>query len=389
MLARAMRPRRPMLLVLVLLGVTLIACSPGVCDTVAQPAVSLAVRSNQLVNWAGEPVVLRGADTSGSEYACVSEKSIFDGSEEASESSIDAMQAWGFDAARVELNESCWLGVQNVKAAYSGRVYQQAIERYVADLNAAGMYVIIDLHFSSTGAARKATGQEPMPDERYAPAFWSSVAEAFKGDPAVILDLFNEPYPNHNTDSQAAWKCDLEGSAGGTCSGFKYQAAGMQQLLNAVRGTGATNVVMIGGPQFAGDLDQWLQYEPVDPLHQLAASIHIYWKDAKSPEFSPCFASSCWREVLAPLSTRVPIVVGEFGELDCADALYPPFLDFADSHGISYLAWAWFVGSCAREPSLISDYSGTATAYGVGYREHLAQLGLGSLGVGAIAGVRG
>jgi hypothetical protein len=42
--------------------------------------------------------------------------------------------------------------------------------------------------------------------------------------------------------------------------------------------------------------------------------------------------------------------------------------------------WAWFVGSCAREPSLISSYGGTPTACGIGYQQHLASLGLGSLG---------
>ena len=105
-------------------------------------------------------------------------------------------------------------------------------------LNAAGMYVIIDMHWSSTGQRQKAVGQLPMPDERYAPAFWTSVANAFKGNPAVIFDLYNEPYPNRNTDSAASWKCDLDGSAGGTCTGFRFRAAGMQQLLDAVRAHG-------------------------------------------------------------------------------------------------------------------------------------------------------
>jgi hypothetical protein len=73
-----------------------------------------------------------------------------------------------------------------------------------------------------------------------------------------------------------------------------------------------------------------------------------------------------------PLAARVPIVVGEFGELDCADTLYQPFLSFADQHGISYLAWAWFVGSCAGEPSLIDSYAGSPTAYGIGVKQHLA-----------------
>jgi endoglucanase len=340
--------------------------------------LSIRVEGNHLVDRSGHTVVLRGADTSGTEYACVSEHTIFDGDQEASPASIAAMRSWGFDAARVELNESCWLGVQGVSPSVSGPAYRKAIENYVDALQAAGMYVIVDMHFSSTGGDHKVTGQEPMPDERYAPAFWSSVATAFKDDPAIIFDLFNEPYPNGNVDTPSAWQCVIEGSAGGTCTGFRYPAAGLQQLLDDVRATGATNVIMVGGPQYAGDLDRWEADAPVDPLHQLAASIHIYWKDPAHPDWSPCYAPSCWHQVLAVVARSVPIVVGEFGELDCGDSLYPPFLAFADRHGISYLGWAWFTGSCKGEPSLISSYDGTATPYGIGYRQHLAALGLGS-----------
>lgn len=358
-------------------ALTVLICLLPSSRAVAQ-AMSIAVNGNHLVDQNGNVVVLRGANTSGTEYACVSEHSIFDGAQEASSTSIAGMQSWGFNAARVELNESCWLGVQGVSPAYSGPTYQRAIEQYVNELNAAGMYVIVDMHFSSKGGKKKATGQLPMPDERYAPAFWTSVANAFKGNPAVIFDLFNEPYPNRNTDSVASWQCDLDGTAGRTCKGVPYRAAGMQQLLNSVRATGATNVIMAGGPQYAGDLDRWLQYRPVDRLGQLAASVHVYWQNPSNPDYSPCFSSSCWSGVLAPLSTHVPIVVGEFGELDCGDTLYPPFLNFADQHGISYLGWAWFVGSCAAEPSLITSYSGTPSPFGIGYKQHLASLGLGS-----------
>jgi endoglucanase len=339
-----------------------------------QPVLSITVAGNHLVDQRGATVVLHGVNTQGTEYACVKENSIFDGNQEASAGSIAAMQSWGFNAARVQLNESCWLGIQAVKPAYSGSAYQHAIEQYVDALIAAGMYVIIDLHWSSRGGSRKSTRQLPMPDERYAPAFWASVANAFKDNPAVIFDLFNEPYPNHNTDSTAAWTCVLDGSAGHTCKGVNYPAAGTQQLLDTVRATGATNVVMAGGPQYAGDLDQWRRFEPVDPLHQLAASFHVYWNTPANPNYSPCYTPSCWSGVLAPLAAYVPVVAGEFGELDCGDTLYPPLLNFADQHGISYLAWAWFVGDCAKGPSLITSYSGTPTNYGIGYKQHLASL---------------
>jgi hypothetical protein len=150
-------------------------------------------------------------------------------------------------------------------------------------------------------------------------------------------------------------------------------------MLTAVRAAGAQNVVMVGGPQYAGDVDQWTQYVPTDPLHQLAASIHVYYKTPANPEWAPCDYLSCWTATMAPLAASTPIVIGEFGEHDCnshlldGTALTPTqasLLDWADRHGISYLGWSWFTGNCAGEPALISNYDGTPTKYGMGVRSH-------------------
>ena len=83
-----------------------------------------------------------------------------------------------------------------------------------------------------------ATCQKPMPDAQYAPTFWSQVATAFKGNNAVVFDLFNEPYPDAPASYGPAdsWTCWRDG---GTCTGISYQVAGMQSLINAVRSTGA------------------------------------------------------------------------------------------------------------------------------------------------------
>ncbi len=58
-------------------------CLPAT-DAGAGPGLSIAVSGNRLVNQNGDTVVLRGANTSGTEYACVNENSIFDGTQEAS-----------------------------------------------------------------------------------------------------------------------------------------------------------------------------------------------------------------------------------------------------------------------------------------------------------------
>jgi endoglucanase len=240
------------------------------------------------------------------------------------------------------------------------------------------MYVIFDLHHSAPGT-RLARGQEPMADRSHANAYWSSVAATFKHNPAVMFDLYNEPYPDSNRDTTAAWKCVRDG---GHCPGVPFTAAGSQEMLNAVRKAGAHNVVLVGGPQYAGDLDRWVRYRPTDPLHQLAASIHIYYNTPKNPEWAPCDFLRCWRSTMAPLATTTPIVIGEFGEHDCNSHLIdgtalrpsqPSLLGWADRHGISYLAWSWFTGNCADEPALISNYNGTATRYGAGVRSHYRQ----------------
>ena len=43
-------------------------------------------------------------------------------------------------------------------------------------------------------SSAQATCQKPMPDAAQAIPFWTSVASTFKGNDAVIFDLFNEPY---------------------------------------------------------------------------------------------------------------------------------------------------------------------------------------------------
>ena len=40
-----------------------------------------------------------------------------------------------------------------------------------------------------------ARGQQELPDRDHAPTFWGQVAAAFRDNPLVIFELFNEPFP--------------------------------------------------------------------------------------------------------------------------------------------------------------------------------------------------
>ena len=74
------------------------------------------------------------------------------------------------------------------------------------------------------------------------------------------------------------------------------------------------------------------------------------------------------------MAAAVPVLAGEIGENDCAHGYIDTLMAWLDSEGIGYLAWAWDTYNCSSFPALISDYTGTPTAYGLGFKNHLAAL---------------
>ncbi len=311
------------------------------------------VVGNHLVDGSGTTLRLVGANRSGLEYACAQGWGLFDGPSD--QTSVDAMAAWHMNAVRVPLNEDCWLGINGVSPAYSGTNYQAAVHHYVDELHADGLIAILDLHWSAPGTTR-ALSQQPMADADHSPAFWSSVAGSFRADPNVVFDLYNEPH-------DISWSCWRDGCT--TSTG--WPTAGMQQLVDAVRATGATQPVLAAGLGWAGDLSQWLTWAPTDPAGQLAASAHLY-------NFSGCNTAACWDQTVAPVAAKVPVVTGEIGENDCAHGFVDAYMAWADRHGVSYLGWSWNTADCAGGPGMISTYDGAPTSFGVGLRSHFAAL---------------
>jgi endoglucanase len=347
-----------------------VASVASVTAATSDAAPSLHVSGNHLVNSHGARVVLHGVDRSGGEYACVQGWGFFDGP--VNQAAVTAMKSWKINAVRVPLNEACWNGESYVNSKYRGANYRKAVEAYVNLLNRNGLVVILDLHwtdgaYSDSSCGSRAECQKPMPDTAESVPFWRSVAGTFKNNDSVVFDLFNEPFPENapGASETEAWHC---WRYGGHCTGISYSVAGMQTLVNTVRAAGAKNVLMLGGLGYASDLSEWLKYEPTDPAHNLAASFHGY-------NFSGCNSSSCWNSQLAPVIKKVPLVAGEIGENDCADDYIDPLMTWLDARSSSYLAWAWNADfSCGSGPGLITNYNGTPTNYGKGYRTHLLSM---------------
>jgi endoglucanase len=315
--------------------------------------LSIKVDGNRLLNAKGHSVTLHGVNISGTEWQCLYGGAFWGPSDDAS---IDAIAGWHANVVRIPLNEDCWLGING--APTHTAAFKDALRDYIDRLHAHGMYAILDLHWNAPGDTLSHLGPGfagffEMADADHAPDFWSSVASYFRDDHALLFDLFNEP-------RDVSWDCWRNGG----CLGPRgYAVAGMQQLVDAVRGAGATQPVMVGGLNMAADLGpEWLDYRPSDALNQVAASYHTYGASPAELE-----------KQVAPVSAQVPVVTGEIGETDCAHGLLDYFLPWADSHNVSYVAWAWIVAGCASYPALIANYDGTPTDYGVAFRDHLRQ----------------
>ena len=340
--------------------------------------LAIHVSGNHLVDGAGKTIQLRGANVSGTEYSCDQGStapygwSIYAGQPLDQLSTYQAMQAWGINVVRVPLNEDCWLSINQVDPAFSGANYRNAIQTEVNLIQQAGMYPILDLHWSAPGSA-SAQAQNPEPDQDHSPAFWQSVATTYKSNPAVIFELFNEPfdYWGTNPDPWAGWlngDTQTQYQTGGNpyTVNLNWQTAGMQELINTVRATGATQPIMANGLDWANDMSGWLSHAPSDPQHQLIAGWHTYPGEL-------CADTACWDQNVAPITQTYPVVVTETGDSSAGPVTFlPGFFNWADAHGLSYLAWTW---NPWQHPDnvLVKDWNGTPTAgEGLSWQAHLA-----------------
>jgi len=173
-------------------------------------------------------------------------------------------------------------------------------------------------------------------------AFWALVAAAFKDDPSVMFELFNEPYSWGAYE--LSWECWSKGGCqmpngnetalyGGTWDQSTYTVTGMADLVAAVRGAGANQVILLGGLNYASDLSRWLDYKPDDA--QLAAAWHNY-------KGQSCANAECWNSQIAKVAAQVPVVITEFGYENGDPGYFESAMAWADSAGIGYLPWAWW-----------------------------------------------
>jgi endoglucanase len=353
------------------------------------------VSGNHLVDGAGNTVQLRGVSVSGLEFIAAqgwSPANPWGGQTGDATPNWNTIKSWKVNTVRIPLNEASWLDYQCTDATGAtrdpdpGHNYQSTVKTAVTQATAAGLYVILDLHWTAPGKFCP-LAQNPMADADHSIDFWKSLAATFKDSSNVLFELFNEPFFYWMTSGSDPWTVlrdggtftqYVTGSASQYTANYTWQSAGMQQMLDAVRGTGATNVVLVGAPSWSQDLSEWVSFKPTDPLSQVAAVWHAYPESGVvgSAEASvPKLGTDAYTWGDNVLKAGIPLVLTETGDHNASGTVGAPFVSkvvpWADQVGASYLGWSWDVWG-DTDNVLIKDAAGTPTdGYGVYFQKHL------------------
>ncbi|MES1177982.1 MAG: glycoside hydrolase family 5 protein [Myxococcales bacterium] len=296
---------------------------------------------------AGTPHLFHGVDRPSMEWDSSGE---WANSEGIPRSDFDAMASWHANVVRIALNQDFWLA----GAALYDPNYAKTVDDAVHNAEAAGMDVILDLHWSDRGdrSASQVGGmqntpghadQQPMADQNSV-QFWQEVAGKYKGDGHVLFELYNEPH-------DIPWQTWLSGG-----QVKEYQAVGMQQLYDAVRGVGADNVVIAGGLSYAFDLSQARNF--LIQGYNVMYATHPYYPQDPMQSWDAKFGYLAAQDI-------APVIATEFGDTsnNCTGDWNDKLTAYADARQISWTAWAWWAGDC-HFPSLISDWDYTPSVQG-------------------------
>jgi hypothetical protein len=311
------------------------------------------VQGNTILDASGKPYLFHGIGRDSLEYSCTGDGHL-DEQELAymgSGTNRYAITYWGANTVRLPLSEGIWLIGQSSQSC-SAAQYQALVKQVVDSLTALRLNVILDLQWSDAGGQSGQAGGPWAAPDADSVTFWQQVASIYQSYSNVLFELYNEPHP-------VSWACWLSGCTVtdtnysqdcGCNKTLTYTGVGMQALVNAVRGAGATNLALIAGMDWGYDLSQLASY-PIQGTNVLYDT-HPYPYAEKMP--------NTWDAAFGKISVTYPVISAESGEYDCGTTFMSQLLAYFDNHHISWIAWAWVVqGSQCGYPLLIQDYRGT------------------------------
>jgi len=250
--------------------------------TLPSTTSAIKVVGNRLMTVNGTEVWLQGVNVCSLEW---SEKG-----ENILQSVKVAIHDWKANVIRLPVNDDFWFGRGKPPKTTSNNadVYRKVVDDVIQMAGARGAYVILDLH--KYHAPNDATAE-----------FWKDAATRYKDNPVVLFDIYNEPHGI----SWELWRNggDVPVKARGNQPATSFHSPGMQGLVDAVRSTGAKNIIVAGGISYAYDLSGIMAGFALEDKtgNGIMYATHFYnWHKG-------------WETHFLQLVDKYPLLVGEFG----------------------------------------------------------------------------
>jgi endoglucanase len=302
--------------------------------------VELKASGNQLVTPDGKSIVLQGVNVPSLEWSPYGEGKII-------WSVYVATHNWYATLIRLPVIDPLWFGRGPNGEGNDSSAYRTLVDQAIKIASVNGAHVVLDLHRYTT------------PDQSCID-FWKDAAARYKNNPAVLFDLLNE---NHDTSWEVWQKGDSVEEKRRDGTSKTIHGVGMQALVDTVRGTGAHNIIVAGGLEWAFDLTGVLKGYALDDKggNGIMYATHFYnWHRGWSAHFMA-------------VAAKYPILVGEMGadikkmDMVPADQQEDPYTWAPDALGFvqkNHLNWTgWCLHNSATPAMLLDLDDYTPTPY--------------------------
>ncbi len=297
------------------------------CHASNEPSM-LRVEQHQIVDAAGEPVVLRGVALADPYFLAEVE------ARDAAADLRALADRWAVNAIRVPIYPELWMHHPGYLARYVDPVVERA--------QALGLYVLLGWHAQGhphEGMVEvPAWANEPpwrgnptAPSEALAVAALTRIVQRYRDQPGVLYGTFNEPAGL----SWSAWRPVAE------------------RLVDAVHAVDSTAVVLVSGTNWGYDLSGALE----QPIRRDNVVYETHPYPGKGED---------WIPVVRALTQRHPVLIGEWGFAWSGEGAEPPpsfameaygaqLLQVARALEMGWLAWIWHD---TWQPGLLRTFDG-------------------------------
>jgi aryl-phospho-beta-D-glucosidase BglC (GH1 family) len=322
----------------------ILLCISSFIHAQPKPLPQIQVKGNLFVNNLGEPVVLRGVNTS--------DPYKLQGDKQWNKRYFQEIKNWGANAVRFPVHPANWRTLG--KDAYL-KLLDEGIQ-WATELQ---LYVIIDWH--SIGNLKTEVFHRPSYKTTISETrdFWQSMAKQYgKNSTVAFFELFNEPVNNGNF---------------GICTWAEWKTI-MEEVITVIRAEEASNIPLVAGFNWGYDLTE----AGADPIRaaRIGYTSHPYPMKREKPW------EEKWTQDWGFMAERYPIMLTEIGFSGeeekgahipvISDESYGDAITaYSKQRGISYIVWCF---DPDWSPMLIRDWDFNTTRQGKYFKLALTEM---------------